>query len=128
MKVVSIALRLVFVAGLIQRAAGLSCTTGNCAACWKIDSPGIDIKMPCPRGDCGKTCPSGYDRIHCAKTERCEYEVDPLDDMFYFLTKRFLLVVQEAIVVENLARVYVESTMMGKSANRWTPAGVLIDA
>jgi hypothetical protein len=56
--------------------------------------------------------------MHCAKTGRCEYEVDPFDVMFYFLTKRFLLVVQEAIV-RNLARVYVESTRVGKSANGW---------
>ena len=46
---------------------------------------------------------------------------------FYFLTI-LLLAVQEIKVVETLARVYVESTRVGKSAKRWSQAGALIEA
>jgi hypothetical protein len=110
-------LGLIFAAEIIQSVAGIECHSSNCAACWKIGSPGIDIKIPCgPKGECGDKCPDGYEGIHCAKSTRCEYEVDPFNAMFYLLTKRFILAVQEqALVVVNLARVYVESTRVGKS-------------
>lgn len=54
--------------------SGLSCDSG-CAACWKIGSPGIDTKILCPdngnKKECGNSCPSGYNRLHCANWYRC---------------------------------------------------------
>jgi hypothetical protein len=66
------ALSLLFAAGLIQQVVGITCDT-DCAACWKTGSPGIDTKFSCRSDnyDCGKTCPSGYQGIHCAKVNRC---------------------------------------------------------
>ena len=40
---------------------------------WKTGSFGIDIKLYCDQGDCGATCLSGYDSMHCAKRARCRY-------------------------------------------------------
>ena len=75
MKLLSTALSLVFAAGFFQSAAAerIDCLS-NCAACWKIGSTtGEDIKMPCNLiWGCPFTCPSGYDRVHCAKESRCE--------------------------------------------------------
>jgi len=53
-------------------AVGIRCPS-SCAACWKTGSFGIDIKLYCDQGDCGATCPSGYDSMHCAKRARCRY-------------------------------------------------------
>lgn len=62
---------LLAVAFNIQMAVGIRCA---CGACWKSDgSPGVDIKLYCDVGDCGSACPNGYDRLHCAKKERCMY-------------------------------------------------------
>jgi hypothetical protein len=75
MKLLSIAFTLVFAASLIHKATGLICSSA-CAACWKIGSPGIDIKMGCdPDADfeCGNECPNGYEGIHCAQFRRCTY-------------------------------------------------------
>ena len=71
MKVLSVAFNLLFAAGFIQMAAaGIQCDS-FCAACWKNDSPGVDIKMSC--GTFGKCyeCPGGYNNAHCATGERC---------------------------------------------------------
>jgi hypothetical protein len=64
---------LIAAASLIQTAVGLNCNS-LCAACWKDDSPGIDIKIGCAisNGYCGDKCPQGYYDLHCAKTSRCE--------------------------------------------------------
>ena len=73
MKLLSIAFSLVFAGSFIQTVVGVTCDSG-CAACWKIGSPGIDIKMGCdpdPNFDCGDECPSGYEGIHCARYRRC---------------------------------------------------------
>jgi hypothetical protein len=73
MKLLSIAFSLVFAGGFIQTAAGITCPSG-CVACWKIGSPGIDIKMgatPTPTLIAGDECPSGYEGIHCASSRRC---------------------------------------------------------
>jgi len=73
MKVLSLlAFTLVFGAGFDQVAAGVLFCGGSCVACWKIGSTtGEDIKFLCNVGmKC--RCPSGYDRIHCAKDSRCE--------------------------------------------------------
>jgi len=72
MKVLPVSLSLLAAAINIQMAVGLWCPSG-CAACWKIDLPGVDIKLYCDLGDCGYTCPSDYDYMHCAKTSRCMY-------------------------------------------------------
>jgi len=85
MKVVSVALSLAFAAGSIQTAvADLRCES-QCAACWKIGSPGIDLKMICQQGHCGETCPEGYTDMHCAKSRRCAY-VD-LSMTYFFPSK-----------------------------------------
>ena len=55
MKVLSVAL-LLFAAGFIQTAAGITCSF--CAPCWKIGSPGVDVKMSCA-GPLGDTLPMG---------------------------------------------------------------------
>ena len=51
---------------------GLKCSSG-CAACWKDNDPnGVDTKFSCSfTGDCGSTCPPGYNGIHCANYSRC---------------------------------------------------------
>ena len=63
-----------FAAGLIHTAVGLNCDS-MCAACWKDDSPGEDIKIGCvdTNGYCGVKCPQGYHDMHCATASRCEY-------------------------------------------------------
>jgi hypothetical protein len=72
MKALSISLSLIFAAGFFQSAAGIECSESHCAACWKIGSSvGEDIKLLCAGGKCADWCPDGYDRIHCAKSERC---------------------------------------------------------
>ena len=51
--------------------SGLQCGS-QCAACWKDDTPGVDIKVTCGYdGWCGETCPQGYHDLHCAKWARC---------------------------------------------------------
>jgi hypothetical protein len=65
-------LNLIIAASLIKTAAGLQCS-GDCAACWKIGAPGVDIKFACIFGDCGDKCPGGYENLHCAKSARCQY-------------------------------------------------------
>ena len=62
---------LLLAAGFIQMAAGLTCES-NCAACYKDNSPGVDIKFCCgPGNHCGRSCPPGYSDLHCAKGVRC---------------------------------------------------------
>ena len=70
MKVLSIAaLGLLF--SVIRTAAGISCGS-QCAACWKIGQPGVDIKIACDWGAECHNCPPDYDNIHCAKSARCQ--------------------------------------------------------
>lgn len=42
-----------------------------CAACWSSTEAGVDIKFTCGNGHCGNSCPSGYERLHCATAARC---------------------------------------------------------
>ena len=118
MKVLSVALSLLFAAGFIQMAEGIVCHPSFCAACWKIGSPGVDIKMSCGAfGNCPWECPNGYNNIHCAAGDRCWWV-----DLSYFL--RFLFSVRVLdyvitniisrigagnLIVKTLARVIVES-------------------
>jgi hypothetical protein len=44
MKISSLAIRPLLAAGFIQTVVGLDCGSG-CAACWKTDSPGVDINL-----------------------------------------------------------------------------------
>ena len=66
------ALSLIVAAALIKTVVGLECSS-NCAACWKTGSPGVDIKFSCAVGNCNHKCPEGYEGLHCAKVERCQY-------------------------------------------------------
>ena len=51
---------------------GFECSS-NCAACWKTgDETGVDTKISCDNGICDTACPYGYERIHCAKSKRCQ--------------------------------------------------------
>jgi len=88
MKVLSVAVfSLLF--GFIQTAAGLSCRS-HCAACWKTGQPGVDIKIGCGfRGRC-HGCPPGYESIHCAKEERCQW-VDLSMPLFITILFSFIL-------------------------------------
>ncbi|KAF8414892.1 hypothetical protein BGX38DRAFT_1219032 [Terfezia claveryi] len=65
-------LALAFVVSFIQVAEGIQCDS-DCAACWKIGVPGVDIKFGSSErdGEFGIWCPKGYHDIHCAKFERC---------------------------------------------------------
>ena len=45
--------------------------SSNCAACWKVNSPGVDTKFSCFEGYCGEVCPPDYHGLHCAKKQRC---------------------------------------------------------
>ncbi|KIM49660.1 hypothetical protein M413DRAFT_438828 [Hebeloma cylindrosporum] len=73
----SIAVITLLTAGFIQSAVGLKCTSG-CAACWKDNNNnGLDTKISCNNSDCGDKCPSGYSRMHCAETARCQCYKDP---------------------------------------------------
>jgi len=80
-KVVSVALGLLLAASF-QMAAGLKCDS-QCSACWKIGSPGVDIKIGC-RSDsnCFYPCPNGYENLHCANWQRCEW-VDSSMNTYY---------------------------------------------
>ena len=72
MKVLSVALSLVFAAGFTQTAASLHCDSG-CTACSKISSHDTaDIKIPCDTDkECRTTCPDGYHRLHCVEKKYC---------------------------------------------------------
>jgi hypothetical protein len=73
MKAQPMVLNLIIAASLIKTAAGLHCP-GDCAACWKTGgAAGEDIKFACIFGNCGGQCPGGYENLHCAKSERCQY-------------------------------------------------------
>ena len=49
---------------------GLKCSS-DCAACWKDNTPGVDIKWACDDQQCGDACPAGYNSPHCATKRRC---------------------------------------------------------
>jgi len=110
--------------GFIQTAAGISCGS-HCAACWKTGEPGVDIKIGCDGSfvSC-HDCPPGYESIHCAKSERCQW-VDRsmplfitilffsfLACMFFWTSKKPLtpkFIGAKNLIVKYLARVIVES-------------------
>ena len=72
----TIAVSIFLTNGATQMAAGLKCSTA-CAACWlDNNNDGVDTKFTCREDQgsythCGDACPTGYNGIHCAKTERC---------------------------------------------------------
>ncbi len=122
MKLLSVALSLLFSAAFIQTAAGITCDS-NCSACWKIGSPGVDVKIGCWANNCPGSCPDGYENIHCAKWQRCMW-VDLWWTYSFFLSYSSGLTKPSQIgaghlVVQYLAHVFVDSTqihMGGKSA------------
>ncbi len=118
MKVLSVTLSLLFAAGFIQTAAGIQCDS-FCAACWKIGSPGVDIKMSCGTfGNCPYPCPSGYNNIHCANSDRCWW----VDLLIYITisfssrvgvfqwTNKHSQIGARNLIVKHLVRAIVEST------------------
>ena len=123
----AVALSLFFAACFIQTAAGIQCDS-FCAACWKIDSPGVDIKIRCGAfGNCPYPCPSGYNNIHCANSDRCWW----VDLLIYITisfssrvgvfqwTNKHSQIGARNLIVRYLARVIVESTTVktgGKAA------------
>jgi len=127
MKVLSVAVfSLLFC--FIQTAAELSCRS-YCAACWKTGQPGVDIKIGCGfRGRC-HGCPPGYESIHCAKKERCQW-VDLSMPLFITILFSFILACMfkfflncigaKNLIVKYLAHVIVESPRrMGRKAARY---------
>ncbi|KIK02858.1 hypothetical protein K443DRAFT_677196 [Laccaria amethystina LaAM-08-1] len=70
----AVAVSMFFANGIIQMAAGLDCSS-SCAACWlDNNNDGVDTKFTCTGNGgvgCGDVCPTGYNGIHCAKSERC---------------------------------------------------------
>ena len=122
MKVLSVALSLLFSAAFIQTAAGITCDS-SCSACWKIGSPGVDVKIGCWGNNCPDSCPDGYENIHCAEWQRCMW-VDPLICLWWHIFSssssgltKLSQIVANHLGVQNLAHVFVDSTWIYMGGN-----------
>jgi len=109
MKALSSALSLFFAAVIIKPTAGILCDT-DCAACWKMGSSTVDIKIGCQFGNCPFSCPGGYENIHCATSRRCLWVDVSIDDFFSWTNEHSRIGARMTVV--NLARAIAEWTIV----------------